>query len=474
MATGFRSALFPLGLEAGPAAPGAPGSLTATASPGQVVLTWTAASANPSAPVTAYTVYRGTTSGGETLLTTLGVVLTYTDTAVTGGATYYYKVSATNLVGEGALSSEASAAVPLLAMAGGGGGGARYSLRLYDTRMMFRAVAPRVVAVDVGRVVNDLADGSVEVAPVGGLLLDEIGAVDIWRHEAGRVSHVGLYIAETLTAKGGAKTTSWVIGVKSPLALYAERLSGNLAAALSGMAATMIRKLLADAWRYGDTPFTVAAVAGDWISPCATTQAGILEPLSTMKSAALAAKTALGADKWTQVNFRVDGISNGTGLTLQPSVWAGEYGADRRVGKGNRPVLLYLSRISDKWTVTRDKTREVTAIRGTGSAGSYTNDRALESPWGNRREKSAAGSSSGAARVNSQAQAQLAAGRPLRRIQVDLALPPDRYGLDLGDAFSVIVDGQPADARLNVIHYTWHSGGESIKGRADVEVYAWT
>mgnify|MGYP000850401278 FL=1 len=474
MPTGFRSVLFPLGLKSAPTVPTTPGSLTATASPGQVVLTWTAATTNPSAPVTAYKVYRGTTSGGETLLATLGAVLTYTDTAVVGGNAYYYKVSAVNLIGEGSLSSEVSALAPLLAMTGGGGAGPRYSVRLYDTRLQFRAIAPRVAMVDVGRVANDVADGSVEIAPVAGVLLDEIGAVDIWRHEAGRASHVGLYVAETLTAAGSTKTTSWRIGVKSPLVLYAERLSGNLATAETGMAAATIKKLMTDAWRYGDTTLTVAPVCGDGVSPNATTQAGILEPLSTIKSAALAAKTVLGFDLWTQVNFAVEGLPSGTGIALRSVVWAGEYGADRRVGRSSRAVVLYLSRIADKWQVQRDMTREITAIRGSGSAANYKNARALEGPWGNRREKASSGSASGAGRVNSQAQATLAQGRPLKRIQADLALPPDRYGLDLGDAFSVIVDGQLADARLNVIHYSWSSSGESVKGRADVEVYAWS
>ncbi len=58
--------------------------------------------------------YRGTSSGSETLLTTggcsnLGAVLTCTDTGLTNGQTYFYKVSAVNAIGEGAQSNEASA-----------------------------------------------------------------------------------------------------------------------------------------------------------------------------------------------------------------------------------------------------------------------------------------------------------------------------------------------------------------------------
>jgi PKD repeat protein len=94
--------------------PGAPTGLTATAGTGQVALKWTAPSNTGGENITSYKVYRGTTSGGETLLTSggcsaLGAVLSCTDTGLTAGQTYYYKVSAVNGVGEGAQSNEASA-----------------------------------------------------------------------------------------------------------------------------------------------------------------------------------------------------------------------------------------------------------------------------------------------------------------------------------------------------------------------------
>ncbi|TDU01924.1 PKD repeat protein [Streptomyces sp. 846.5] len=94
--------------------PGAPTGLTATAGTGQAALSWTPPSSTGGENVTSYKVYRGTTSGGETLLTSggcsgLGAVTSCTDTGLTAGQTYYYKVSAVNGVGEGAQSNEASA-----------------------------------------------------------------------------------------------------------------------------------------------------------------------------------------------------------------------------------------------------------------------------------------------------------------------------------------------------------------------------
>src|SRR2546421_362491 len=92
-----------------PTPPSAPTNLVATVGNAQVGLTWQAPASNGGSPITNYRIYRGTSSNGETLKTTIGNVLTYTDTTVTNGVTYYYQVSAVNNVGEGPRSNEASA-----------------------------------------------------------------------------------------------------------------------------------------------------------------------------------------------------------------------------------------------------------------------------------------------------------------------------------------------------------------------------
>ena len=60
-------------------------------------------------PITGYKVYRGTSSGTETLLATVGSVTGYTDDTAANGTTYFYLVSAVNGVGEGLPSNERSA-----------------------------------------------------------------------------------------------------------------------------------------------------------------------------------------------------------------------------------------------------------------------------------------------------------------------------------------------------------------------------
>jgi hypothetical protein len=73
------------------------------------VLAWQAPASNGGSTITGYTIYRGTASGGETVLTAMvGVVLSYRDRSTTSGLTYFYKVSALNPA-EGPQSNEASA-----------------------------------------------------------------------------------------------------------------------------------------------------------------------------------------------------------------------------------------------------------------------------------------------------------------------------------------------------------------------------
>ena len=93
----------------GHSGPSAPQNLQATTGPGSVTLTWQTPSNNGGYPITGYKVYRSTSSGTETGYVSLGNVNTFTNTGLTGGTTYFYKVRAVNSVGISPLSIEASA-----------------------------------------------------------------------------------------------------------------------------------------------------------------------------------------------------------------------------------------------------------------------------------------------------------------------------------------------------------------------------
>ena len=86
-------------------APPTPAGVVATAGNASVALTWTA-----SAGATSYSVYRGTTPGGEGA-TPVGTSTTnsFTDTGLTNGTTYYYTVTASNTAGTSTPSTEVHA-----------------------------------------------------------------------------------------------------------------------------------------------------------------------------------------------------------------------------------------------------------------------------------------------------------------------------------------------------------------------------
>lgn len=88
--------------------PGPP-FLSASQGPGrgEITLTWSPPASNGGATITGYQIYRGTTPGGETFLTSVsGGALSYADSGLPDHATRYYKVSAVNSVGEGPPSNE--------------------------------------------------------------------------------------------------------------------------------------------------------------------------------------------------------------------------------------------------------------------------------------------------------------------------------------------------------------------------------
>jgi fibronectin type 3 domain-containing protein len=139
-------------------APAAPSGLSATAGNAQVSLSWTASSG-----ATSYNVYRGTAAGGEstTAIATGLTGTTYTNTGLTNGTTYYYKVAAVNTSGTSGMSNEASStpqAATTIAINSGGaatgswvadtdftGGGSVTWTNTVDTSLLSGTVPPQAV-----------------------------------------------------------------------------------------------------------------------------------------------------------------------------------------------------------------------------------------------------------------------------------------------------------------------------------------
>ncbi len=84
--------------------PAPPTGLTATAGSNQVTLSWTASSGTSS-----YNIYRGTSPGSETQVSTGITSTSFTDSGLTDGTKYYYEVTAVSSVGESGKSTEVNA-----------------------------------------------------------------------------------------------------------------------------------------------------------------------------------------------------------------------------------------------------------------------------------------------------------------------------------------------------------------------------
>jgi titin len=81
--------------------PTAPQGLAANPANAKIRLNWTGPIYNGGCPVTNYTVYRD-----GIYVTTIGNVTVFTDSGLTNGMVYHYRVSATNLIGEGLQSND--------------------------------------------------------------------------------------------------------------------------------------------------------------------------------------------------------------------------------------------------------------------------------------------------------------------------------------------------------------------------------
>jgi fibronectin type 3 domain-containing protein len=89
--------------------PAAPTNLAASVVKTGIALSWTAP-ANGGSSITGYRIYRGTATGGESFLVSVGAgTTTFTDAGVTHKVRYFYRVTAVNVIGEGPVSTEVSA-----------------------------------------------------------------------------------------------------------------------------------------------------------------------------------------------------------------------------------------------------------------------------------------------------------------------------------------------------------------------------
>jgi hypothetical protein len=107
VSSGTRNDTWSLSAHRSP--PSAPRDLTATAGNGVVNLAWVAPLDDDMARITNYRLYRGPDVANLSPLAVIGDVRSYSDTNVSNGVRYVYRVSAINAIGEGPVSPAAAA-----------------------------------------------------------------------------------------------------------------------------------------------------------------------------------------------------------------------------------------------------------------------------------------------------------------------------------------------------------------------------
>jgi pimeloyl-ACP methyl ester carboxylesterase len=89
-------------------APGTPNDLIIMTGDGKALLSWSVPYNDGGSSITGYTVYRCTTSGGNYFPVASVNGTSYDDSNLDNGQVYWYKVSATNVIGEGSSSTSTS------------------------------------------------------------------------------------------------------------------------------------------------------------------------------------------------------------------------------------------------------------------------------------------------------------------------------------------------------------------------------
>jgi len=324
----------------------------------------------------------------------------------------------------------------------------------------------KLVSVDGGKVANGVADMEVTALGPFAAWWRDIGHIDVWRYSGlGLTNRWECYKVRGWTEKYENGRTVYAFKGKSLAQEMAARpasdvtSSSSKAATFADHALSIISSSVA-AWPTG---LTVVYQAIDGPSDTVTVKQTNQMALAALQNLVTISKTA-STTGW--FNFAVNPVIRADGtLAMGLVTWAGEYGADRRVDTGQKPFVVWLKGVVDKYDAVRDESGIITVVNLASST--VTNDTLLNNPYGNYW---AANDSSSGTDATTNAQATLWKNRGATRLALDLSVDVDAMPLGLGDVVSVVYGGAYVDGRVNVIHTTWNDAGERLVARIDVGI----
>ena len=341
---------------------------------------------------------------------------------------------------------------------------ASYGARLYNAAGELLPRLP-LLGVQAGTVVNGVGECTLTFARdrTPGAWWKDARYADVWRLAA-PVYRVGAYWLEQWTERAERGGVTWTMQGKTPLRLLEGREVASTT--LSGNACSLASTVMTAAFSDGPPYVTWGGVAGASDGPTVGLDVRNGQALGLLQQIAAAAYLL---DRPRRVCYDIlPTYTTGNRLALLGATWFGEYGADRRVGYGQRPVALRIDAATRDYEAAEDWSRLVTVVNVdtlTTVTGTY-----LDIPPGNRWERTIGASGSSVGNATTQARQMIADSEPRLRLPIDLGRDAWRLGLRLGDVVSVAYGGRWVTGRLNVLHVAADGERETVQARLDIDI----
>ena len=342
-----------------------------------------------------------------------------------------------------------------------------YSARAYSAYGQLLGVL-RPLSVEAGVVANGVGEGSL-VAPQEelGPWWKDVHYLDMWRyHGLGYAGRWGCYQVRAWADKVEGAQRTWRFAGKTLTHFLGGRPGMQNTTAATATTRELAERALLTGLGVWPLPLPVTLAGVDGPSQRLTAKQTNQTALAALKGLVDAAKAFPLSEPF---NFQVTPqFATDGSLGLLVSTWTGEFGQDRRVGSGARPLVVWPS-ATGGYEATEDRASLVTAAELGGGYRRVTNA-ALENPFGEYWATYKSSTAASYAQDVTDAQAAVQAGRPVTRMQLNLTVDLDETDLGLGDVVSVAYGGSYVDGRVNVLHAAWTEAGEKVSARVDIEV----